>query len=153
MQRDSIRAADGLIHKITQHPQTRESKSETPPLISGPSNTPHLWKNNSKILRYCTWQRFMCEWPAVLQMCVLPVSQHKAMYAALPWDKVVTSLGMLGRPFPAQPYAPTLTRWGVPGFRSPITTSYKSQESRRQEHCETCSVWLGTALCAGIHGS
>lgn len=70
----------------------------------------------------------------------LPVFQQKATCRGLPWDKVVTSLGMLGRPFPAQPYAPTLTRCGVPGFRSPITTSYQSQEKTRQEHCESSST-------------
>lgn len=51
----------------------------------------------------------------------------------LPWDKVVIFLGMLGRPFPAQPYAPTLTRCGVPGFKLPITTSCQKQKKRRHK--------------------
>lgn len=42
----------------------------------------------------------------------------------LPCDAVLMSLGILGLPSPAQPYAPTLTLYTVFTFRLPTSTSY-----------------------------
>lgn len=139
MQRSGIREVDRLINSNTHRLRNKVHRllASLLPLYN-PTLAQKLQHSIVMLQVRETWVSVTC---CVYRLTrALPILQQKDRHAVLPWDKVVTSLGMLGRPFPAQPYAPTLTRCGVPGFRSPITTSYQSWEKTRREYRESFSL-------------